>query len=129
MILIVIDMSLISIFWGVINGTAMRPRGLPCRTMLQGLPGNPVSCFVTFKLLAAPALLRLRGLPLGLAEMLQIRTRGLHEMEDLLFIYIYLYTYIYNTVNINNIYRHTIYLFNYICNVFTIDKYLLILER
>ncbi|CAE7202458.1 CNX1 [Symbiodinium natans] len=28
-----------------------------------GLPGNPVSCFVTFKLLAAPALERLRGLP------------------------------------------------------------------
>ena len=79
----------------------------------SGLPGNPVSCFVTFKLLAAPALLRLRGLPLGLAEMLQIRTRGLHEMEDFLFIYyLYIYTYIYNTVNINNIYRHTIYIFS-----------------
>ena len=27
----------------------------------RGLPGNPVSCFVTFKLLAAPAILRLAG--------------------------------------------------------------------
>jgi len=33
------------------------------RKLFFGLPGNPVSCFVTFKLLAAPALERLRGLP------------------------------------------------------------------
>ncbi|CAJ1433353.1 unnamed protein product [Effrenium voratum] len=37
----------------------------PRRRLFFGLPGNPVSCFVTFKLLAAPAIEKLRGRPLG----------------------------------------------------------------
>lgn len=32
------------------------------RRLFFGLPGNPVSCFVTFKLLAAPAILKLAGM-------------------------------------------------------------------
>eukprot|EP00397_Hematodinium_sp_SG-2012_P015883 GEMP01016185.1.p1 GENE.GEMP01016185.1~~GEMP01016185.1.p1 ORF type:complete len:826 (+),score=194.79 GEMP01016185.1:66-2543(+) len=35
-------------------------------TLLFGLPGNPASCFVTFKLLLVPALRKLRGMERGL---------------------------------------------------------------
>ncbi|HEX5590860.1 MAG TPA: gephyrin-like molybdotransferase Glp, partial [Candidatus Limnocylindrales bacterium] len=42
-------------------GTAERPGGGP-RVLLFGLPGNPVSTFVTFELFVRPALRRLQGL-------------------------------------------------------------------
>ena len=42
-------------------GTAERPGGGP-RVLLFGLPGNPVSTFVTFELFVRPALRRLSGL-------------------------------------------------------------------
>lgn len=42
-------------------GTAARPGGGP-RVLLFGLPGNPVSTFVTFELFVRPALRRLSGL-------------------------------------------------------------------
>jgi molybdopterin molybdotransferase len=42
-------------------GTVNRPDG--GRTLLFGLPGNPVSTFVTFELFVRPAIRRLAGLP------------------------------------------------------------------
>ena len=42
-------------------GTVERPSGR--RTLLFGLPGNPVSTFVTFELFVRPAIRRLCGLP------------------------------------------------------------------
>jgi molybdopterin molybdotransferase len=44
-------------------GVADRPGG--GRTLLFGLPGNPVSSFVTFELFVRPAIRRLAGLPPG----------------------------------------------------------------
>ncbi|MEA2518622.1 MAG: molybdopterin molybdotransferase [Chloroflexota bacterium] len=43
-------------------GVVDRPDG--ARTLLFGLPGNPVSSFVTFELFVRPAIRRLAGLPL-----------------------------------------------------------------
>ena len=42
-------------------GSAVRPDGGTC--LLFGLPGNPVSSFVTFELFVRPVLRRLRGEP------------------------------------------------------------------
>jgi molybdopterin molybdotransferase len=44
-------------------GVVDRPDG--GRTLLFGLPGNPVSSFVTFELFVRPAIRRLAGLPMG----------------------------------------------------------------
>jgi molybdopterin molybdotransferase len=44
-------------------GVVDRPDG--ARTLLFGLPGNPVSSFVTFELFVRPAIRRLAGLPLS----------------------------------------------------------------
>jgi molybdopterin molybdotransferase len=56
-------------FWGV----ALKPGkptwfGARGRTLVFGLPGNPVSAIVTFTLLAAPALRALSGAPSGSAR-------------------------------------------------------------
>src|SRR4029453_2355894 len=50
--------------------------GLAAGTLLYGLPGNPVSCFVVFETLVRPALRRLAGHP---PERLD-RPRGLAQL-------------------------------------------------
>jgi molybdenum cofactor synthesis domain-containing protein len=55
-------------------GSALRPDGGHC--LLFGLPGNPVSSFVTFELFVRPALRRLRGETADLGRLVVQATLG-----------------------------------------------------
>jgi molybdopterin molybdotransferase len=54
-------------------GTVRRARGQGDDALFIGLPGNPVSSFVTFLLAVAPVLRAMQGMPAGMPPALQLR--------------------------------------------------------